>query len=66
MRRKLLFMMCSGLVFLTLAGCGGMIGSWSRRENADKRQNLASGVEMIRAGLDKEARYYLERVVDDS
>jgi hypothetical protein len=57
-------MLCSALL-LSLSGCTGITGSWSLRGSSDKRQNLASAVDMIRSGLDKEARFYLERVIDD-
>lgn len=51
------------MILFSLAACGGLSGKGTVPESVDPRQNLASAVTMIRAGLDKEARHYLELVI---
>jgi hypothetical protein len=54
------------MLLVTLGGCSGMFGKAAGRDTADKRQNLESAVTMMRSGLESEARFFLERVIDDT
>lgn len=54
------------MLLFCLAGCSGILGPGTVPEVTDSRQNLASAVTMIRAGLDKEARHYLDLVISYS
>lgn len=66
MKRKFFTAVLFSMLLFLLSGCSGMAGKWSVHDSSESRQNLASAVDMIRAGLDREARYYLERVINDS
>ena len=51
-----------GTLLLNLTGCGGLFGTGGTLE---KRRNLATGVEMVRDGLESEARHFFELVITD-
>lgn len=65
-RHKLIYMMLISMLLLNLSGCGCMFGKRSAPEVSEKRLNLANAVNMIKSGLEREARYYLELVINDS
>lgn len=66
MHRKLIYALPAGVLLLCLNGCGGMFGKETPPKVSDNRQNLAAAITMIRAGLDNEARHYLELVISYS
>jgi hypothetical protein len=66
LRRKLTNTLLVGLLMIIISGCSGFFGKRSPQEVSEKRQNLAHAVSMIHAGLDIEARHYLELVINDS
>lgn len=61
--RKLLHALLVSMLLLNLTGCGGMLGKGVTREVSEARQKLTNAVNMIRSGLENEARYYLEQVI---
>ena len=65
-RRELTYTVFIAMILLNLIGCGGMFGKVATKEVSEKRQNLAKAVDMIRASQEREARKFLQLVIDDS
>ncbi len=53
-------------LLLNLAGCSGIFSNGTVRKVSEPQQNLTSALNMIRSGLESEARHYLELVIDYS
>lgn len=63
MLRNIIHALSTAMLLLCFAGCAGLPGKVTVPADTDARQNLVSAVNMMRAGLDNEARHYLELVV---
>jgi hypothetical protein len=65
-RRKIYGLFVLGLLLITLSGCAGILGALGIEGGSGRRRNLANAVDMTKAGLDNEARHFLELVIDDT
>ena len=54
------------MLLLNLTGCVGLFAKTATKEVPDKKQNLVKAVDMIRAGQEREARKFLQLVIDDT